>query len=147
MAGQRANNILNLERYSLLFLLFFTPEIDLLLFPWARQRKRINPISGSRPKVFRSVQYLLSLLFVSFALDSIHQLSLQTPSGCAIDHLRPDGGYHCVCMLSAVSARVRVHRCALHGSLNCPPCCWPLTRVQQRAAARRLDKSGTASSW
>ena len=29
------------------FLVVFTPENDLLLFPWARQRKRINPISGS----------------------------------------------------------------------------------------------------
>ena len=24
----------------------------------------------------------------------------------------------------------------------CPPCCWPLTRVQQRAAARRPDCAG-----
>jgi hypothetical protein len=57
------------------FLVVFTLEIDLLLFPWARQRKRINPSSGLRPMLFRSMQCLLSLLFVSFAPDIIHQLS------------------------------------------------------------------------
>jgi len=46
---------------------------------------------------------------------------LQTRSGCVIVHLRPDGGCHSVCMLSAVSARVRVLRCASHHSLVALP--------------------------
>ena len=45
------------------FLVVFTLEIDLLLFPWARQRKRINPSSGLRPMLFRSEQ-----MFASFAV-------------------------------------------------------------------------------
>ena len=86
-----------------------------------------------------------SCLCCLFPPDLMHELSLQTRSGCVIDHVRPDGGgYYYVCMLSAVfclGASVSVH-CALLPLL--PFCCWPRSRVQQRAAALRQDSHGTA---
>jgi hypothetical protein len=55
------------------FLVVFTPEIDLLLSPWARERKRINPISGSRPTLFRSQEVVcfLCCLFILLQIQFI----------------------------------------------------------------------------
>ena len=119
MAGRRANNILDLEMYSFVFSVLVHKlraysSSSLGQGGGKGAGQSVGPDRGYAGQWKWFVSFLVCVVLLP--PDLIHELSCKPGQDASFAHLRPDGGYHGVCMLSAVSAQVQVHHSTLHFS-------------------------------